>query len=184
MNMKVKWILISGIGLLGAGAAIYFFYVRGKTRESDKYGNLKLKATGQDKAISAGVAGGVQTSKGEQSTAVVEPNFNNPFDLNYANDVKKWVAPKTLIVLKDQFAKQYAKELYDAKGWFKDNVEAVQNVFEKKAKDKVHVSNVSAAFWKDQKKDLFDYLSSFLSEEEMEKYVHKPVRNLPNYRLA
>lgn len=184
--MKLTWILIGGVGLIAAGAGIYFFLIKGKSQQSDKYGNLKLKTTGQDKATSRGVAGGIQTSKVEQSTSVVEPNFDNPFDLNYSNDVKKWVAPKTMIFLKDQYARQYAKELYAAKGGvlLNDNEEAVQNVFTKKVKDKVHVSNVAAAFWKDYKKDLYDYLLSFLSESEMEKFVHAPIRNLPNYRLA
>jgi hypothetical protein len=183
--MKIKkttWVIIGGLGLIAIGAGIYFFIIKPKSR-SDKYGNLKLKGTGKDKDITGGMTGGVQTQKAGQSTSIIEPNWENPFDSSYGDDVKKWVAPKNLIILKEQFAKQYATELYNAKGILDDNEQAVKGVFTKKVKDKVHVSNVSSAFWKLYKKDLYDYLSSFLNESEMEEFVHGPVRNLPNYRL-
>jgi hypothetical protein len=181
-KLKINWLAI-GAGMLAAGAGIYFLIIRKKNQQNDKYGNVKLKAQGADKEKSGGIAGGVQTTKGGSATAVVEPSWDNPFDKDYSSDVKKWIAPKSLLVLKDQFAKQYAKELYNAKSFINDDEEAVENVF-KKVKDKVHVSNVSAAFWRDYQKDLYDYLASFLSEAEMEKYVMDPVRKLPNYRTS
>lgn len=182
--MNSKWILLGGIGMIAVGAGVYFFIVRRKKTELDKYGNIKLQNSRKRNAGTVTISGGVQASKGEQSSAVIEPDWENPFDLNYANDVKTWVKPKTLLLLKDQFAKQYANEIYDAKGITDDDEEAIRNVFSKKTKDKVHVSNVASAFWKTYGKDLLEFLKGTLSDAEMETYVYEPIRNLPNYRLA
>lgn len=181
---KTTWFVAGGIFLVAAGAAVYFFVFRKKATAGDKYGNVTIKATGKDKGTSGGVAGGVKTTTASQNAPMIEPSWENPFDVGYADDVKKWVSPKPLIVLKDQFAKQYAKELYDAKGILNDDEAAVLAVFKTKVKDKVHVSNVSKAFSTAYKKDLYDYLKSFLTDAELEQNVLAPVRNLPNYRLA
>lgn len=181
---KTKWFIAGGVALIAAGIAVYFFVFKKKTTASDKYGNVKLGASGKDSGTSGGVSGGVKTTTGTQSAPVLEPSWDNPFDMSYADDVKKWVSPKPLIVLKDQFARQYAKELYDAKGIVDDDEDAVMNVFKNKVKDKVHISNVSKAFMNQYKKGLYEYLKSFLSDTEMETYVLAPMRNLPNYRLT
>lgn len=182
---KTTWFIIGGVALMAAGTGIYLFVLRNKNKNAqmDQYGNLKLKATGKDKETTGGMGGGILTSKGVHSTAVTEPNWDNPFDINYYKDVKKWVAPKALILLRSAAAKQYAKQLYDAKSIVQDDVDAVYNVFSKKVSDKVQVSNVSEAFWNVYRKDLMEYLTSFLSDSEMEKYVQSPVRNLVNYRV-
>lgn len=182
---KTTWFIMGGVALIVAGAGIYFFVLdKNKNVEMDKYGNLKLKATGKDKETTGGMSGGIVTSKGDQSAAVTEPNWDNPFDINYYKDVKQWVAPKTLILLKSTYAKQYARQLYGAKGIIKHDTDTVYNVFSKQVKDKVQVSNVSEAFWNIYRKDLLEYLHSFLSESEMEKYVQSSVRNLINYRTT
>ena len=182
---KKTWLITGGL-LLGASAAVYFLVIKKKAPISDKYGNLKLKATGKDKSISGGISGGVQTSKINAAAPAVEPDWNNPFDMQYADDVKKWVSPKPVIFLKDQFAKQYAKKIYDAKGGLltDDDEDGVGNLFSKVLHDKLQVANMSKAFYALYKRDLYDYLASFLSEDELEKYVLSPMRNLPNYRLA
>ena len=89
-----------------------------------------------------------------------------------------------MYVLKDQYAKQYAKELYAAKGLVNDDEDAVQAVFRSKVKDKVHVSNIAGAFEKDYSKNLLEYLRNFLSSSELKSLVLDPVRNLPNYRIV
>jgi hypothetical protein len=179
---KTIWIVIGGIGLVAAGAGIYFL-LKNKNK-SDAYGNQKLKATGKDKAITGGLGGGVQTTTSGSSLPMSEPDWENPFSISYAEDVKKWVAPKRLILLKDAAAKQYAEELKKAKGILDDDEEAIGNVFAKKVKDKIHVSNVARAFWQRYNKDLLAFLKSTLSESEMEKHVLNYVRQLPNYRTA
>lgn len=184
---KTGWWIIGAIGVAGLGVGGYFLFRKDKHSGSDKYGNLKLKGKGKDAQISGGVEGGVETTKEGQGTAVTEPNWDNPYDMNYEQDVKKWVSPKKIYVLKKSYADQYAKELKDAYGgaWYNDDDEdAVKAVFSKKLKDKVHVANVSRAFWNNYKKDMWEYLANFLSSDEMEENVHKPVRALPNYRIA
>ncbi|MDN5201243.1 hypothetical protein QQ008_07715 [Fulvivirgaceae bacterium BMA10] len=188
MNIDKKtWWLISGSAVaLGATATVYFLIIKKKSRaglpKSDKYGNriLKKKNTG-------GISGGVETATGNKGTTISEPNWNNPFDMNYENDVKKWVSPKGVLVLNNTEAGKMAQILYKAKGsgwWSNDDEEAVKKIFLKRLRDKVQVANLSRAFWFRYKKDMWEYLNSFLSNSEMEGYVHKPVRNLPKYRLA
>ena len=154
---------------------------------NDRFGDSEVKGKGKDANISGGMEGGVETTKEGQGTTVTEPNWDNPFDMNYEKDVKTWVKPKKIFVLKQSYAEQYAKELKDAYGggWYSDDDEdAVKAVFSKKLKDKVHVANVSRAFWNKYQKDMWEYLANFLSSSEMEENVHKPVRTLPNYRIA
>lgn len=188
MNItKTGWWIIGGIGVTGLGVGGYFLWKKKKHPGADKYGNLKLKGKGKDANISGGMEGGVETTKEGQGTTVTEPNWDNPFDMNYEKDVKTWVKPKKIFVLKQSYAEQYAKELKDAYGggWYSDDDEdAVKAVFSKKLKDKVHVANVSRAFWNKYQKDMWEYLANFLSSSEMEENVHKPVRTLPNYRIA
>jgi hypothetical protein len=182
---KTTWYIAGGCALAAVGAGIYFFVIRGKKAEHDKYGNLNTKSAANP------VKGSQPIKSAPKSTAPssiikVEPDWVNPFDAAYAEDVKKWISPKPLVVLKDQFAHQYANELFQAKKGIlgDDDEQAVFNVFGKKVKDKVHVSNVSRAFSTLHKKDLYAHLKSFLNESEMEKYVHLPVRNLVNYRVG
>ena len=177
---RSSWIIIGGVALVTVGTGLYFFVLRKKDGASDKYGNLTLKAT--DKQATGGLGGGVQTSK--ENVSKVEPNWENPFDVSYSEDVRKWLPTKSIILLKSQPAKDAAKQIYDAKGILNDDEESVRDVFKNKVRDKVQVSNVSQAFYTQYKKDLYDYLRSFLSESEMEQYVWSVVRNLPNYRTA
>ena len=183
--MKINnttWWIIGAVSLAGLGAGAYFLWKKhGKDPQRDKYGNLSIKGS------ESGIEGGVQTTREGQGTSVSEPNWENPFAMNYQQDVMRWVAPKTIFLMKKSFADQYAKQLKEAWGgaWYKnDDEDAVKDVFTKKVADKVHVSCISKAFYDNYKKDLYDYLANFLSQSEMEAYVIKPVQSLPNYRIA
>ena len=184
---KKGWWVLGSIGVAGLGTGIYFLFFKDKKHpDSDKYGNLKLKGEGKDSK--GGIKGGIQTTKEGQASAITEPNWKNPYDMTYAIDVREWVNPKKVYVLKKSFAEKYAKELKSAKGlpWYmggNDNEEAVKNVF-KRLKDKVQVANLSKAFYDDQEKDMWEYLVSFLEDDEMEENVYKHVRKLPNYRIV
>lgn len=163
-------------GAIGIGVGGYSIYKR-KRPKTDKYGREKHKDKGT-------IAGGVQTSRGS-GQALTEPNWRNPYDMNYQKDVQEWIAPKKLRLLTRSEAETYAKQLKAAKGgaWYKDDDEdAVAGVFAKKLRDKVAVASLSRAFWDLYKKDMWQHLSNFLSHKEMERYVHAPVRKLPNYR--
>ena len=171
------WWIIAGVGLIALSAGGYVIY-NSKRTKTDPQGRHKHKAK------KTGIAGGVQTS-GEGGQALIEPDWSNPYDMNYRQDVQAWIAPKEVAVLPQAEAKAYAKQLKAADGgaWYKDDDEkAVEDVFARKLRDKVAVAVLSQAFWNVYKKDMWQHLSGFLSHKEMEKYVHGPVRKLPNYR--
>ncbi|QKX07590.1 hypothetical protein HN014_10745 [Aquimarina sp. TRL1] len=120
----------------------------------------------------------------EQSSqrVIEEPNWKNPYDMNYLKDVKKWLGKRKIRKLPHNKAREYARILKRAKGRWRDDTQAVTSVFTQ-IKDKTQVASISKAFWVDYKKDMWQYLRSFLSAKEMEKYVHRPVRKLDNYSL-
>ncbi|PHN01129.1 hypothetical protein [Flavilitoribacter nigricans] len=126
------------------------------------------------------------TTKPTSTAVVTEPNWQDPFDMQYAKDVLEWVAPRKILALNTEKAKLLAKQIKAAKGaWYSnDNEQAVASVFAKQLKDKVQVANLSQAFWQLYKTDMWEYLNGFLSSKEMEKYVHEPVRKLADYRIA
>ncbi|MEO9870351.1 MAG: hypothetical protein ABJQ69_03550 [Ekhidna sp.] len=184
--LTTHWLIIGGVTLAGGGAAAYFFWYR-KRNQSDKYGNQILGGKSQGRNTSGGLSGGIRITSATKGRAVSEPNWDNSFDMNFATEVKNYLAPKRVYELPDAKAKQFAQQIYKAKGkgiFSNDNEEAVKAVFEKRLQDKVQVANLSRAFWHLYKKDMWVYLKGFLSSSELSNYVKKPVRKLPNYRLA
>ncbi|MCB0374445.1 MAG: hypothetical protein KDD04_00845 [Sinomicrobium sp.] len=173
---KTAWWIIAGAGVVGLSVGGYSIYKR-KRPKTDKYGRREDK--------SSDIAGGVQTSRAG-GQALTQPDWSNPYDMNYQKDVQAWIAPKKLRLLPRSEADTYAKQLKAAGGgaWYKnDDEKAVEGVFAKKLRDKVAVASLSRAFWDLYKKDMWQHLAGFLSKKEMEKYVHAPVRKLPNYRI-
>lgn len=176
------WWVIGGASVaLGTGALIYFLFFKEKNHFNPTIGPTnRIKTKKEDKSVSAG------TGTGTGST-LTEPNWNNPFDMNYEQDVVRWVKPKRIQLLHPPEASQLAKTLYQAKGmswWANDDEQAVKTIFQKRLMDKVQVATLSRAFWVKYKKDMWEYLNGFLSKSEMDNYVHQPVRRLPNYRFA
>lgn len=131
---------------------------------------------------SKGLGNGVQVTTGNMGTTKQEPNWESPFNMNYLNDVQRWLAPRKIVVLNDVSAKKYARLLKNAKGVFDDDEDVVTDVFAKKLRDKTQVASLSKAFWQSYKKDLWQHLSSFLNPNEMQKYVHQYVKRMPNYQ--
>ena len=169
------WWMIGVVSVLGLGLGGYFLF----KHKSKPSGNRKLSER-------LGTSG-IRTVKAGQHQRLVEPDWNHPFDMNYEQDVKTWVAPTSILTLNPTDGAAYAKALKQAKGtgWLgNDDEDAVGAVFSKKLKDKVQVAGLSRAFWNRYKMDMWQYLRSFLSNSEMKKYVHDPVRRLPNYRIA
>ena len=177
---KKTWIIIGVSAVVVGGSIAIYFYATQKKNKSDKYGNPFLK----DKD-SGGITGGIRSKTGGVGQTITEPDWNRPFDMTYEDDVREWVYPRTVKTLDTKDAKDFARKLSEAKGgWFRDDDEdAVKGVF-KQLEDKVQVARLSRVFWDDHKKDMWEHLRSFLSNSEMETYVHKPVRLLPNYHLA
>ena len=176
---KSTWWTLGGLGVAGLGIGVYFLWYK-KKRPKPWTPHLT-----NPKNENTGIGGGISIPK-SGGKPITEPNWNDPFDMNYSEDVKKWQAPRKVNELDPLAAKQYAKELKEAYGgaWYlNDDEKAVESVFAKKLQDKVEVSNVSKAFWNLYQKDLWEYLAHFLSKRELEKYLQKPVRELPGYRM-
>jgi len=170
---KTSWWMIggAGIGVLGIGTFVVL---------SRK--NKKKTASSATKSTSIG--SGVQVTTGNVGTTKQEPNWNSPFDMNYLTDVQKWVTPKSIQVLDVITAKEYAKIIKEAKGTFNDDEDAVKEVFGKKLRDKTQVASLSKAFYKIYKKDMWQFLNSFLSQSEMKEYISKHIKRLPNYQSS
>ena len=184
-NIDQKWWwIIGGVALTGMGVGAFLIWK--KKREglaSDQ--NLEARISYESNLSEPPIK---QNTEGKNNAVIVkEPNWGNPFDMHYANDVKKWISPQRVRFLDRAIAQQYATILKKAKGgaWYKnDNEKAVYEVFAKKLKDKVQVANLSQVFWEKYNLDMWEYLASFLSKKELEKYVHRPVRILPKYRIS
>lgn len=169
---KIMWWAIGGAGVAGLGVGVYFFVKKHKEKKEISLTGMQNKAKP------------VKIIKGGSATAVVEPNWNASFNMNYTKDVKKWLGGKRIKELSPEVASKYALQLKKAKGTFNDDEKAVEMVF-KRLQDKTQVANLSRAFYFDHgKKDMWQYLRSFLSNSEMKKLVKDPVRRLPNYRLV
>ncbi|MEQ3656525.1 MAG: hypothetical protein ABNH00_11730 [Dokdonia sp.] len=168
---KTGWWMIGGAGLGVIGIGVFVTLSRKRTQQ-------------QSTAVtsSTAVGNGVQVTTGNVGTTKQEPNWNSPFDMNYLTDVQRWVAPKGIQVLDDASAKKLATIIKNAKGTFNDDEDAVKGVFGKKLRDKTQVASLSKAFYQLYKKDMWQYLNSFLSQSEMKEYVSKYVSQLPNYQ--
>jgi hypothetical protein len=166
---KTGWWVIGGasLGLLTLGV----FKMLSKTKQ-----NVSIPQIKHQERLGAGLKLQPQIARLKQ-----EPNWNSPFDMNYSNEVQQWVAPQRISLLDHAKAKALAKRIKTAKGVFNDDEQAVKTVFSKQLRDKTQVSQVSKAFYHTYKKDLWQYLNSFLSAKEMQLYVMKPVQGLPNY---
>lgn len=174
---KTMWWVVGGAGIAGLGVGIYFFVKKRKSKKEISFSTL-------GNIGSAGNTGKpVVVTGGGRATPVVEPNWNAPFNMNYINDVKKWLRGKRIKELSASAARKYALELKNAKGLFDDDEKAVERVF-RGLQDKTQVASLSKVFYFNHKKDMYQYLKDFLSDSEMKKLVKDPVRRLPNYRLA
>lgn len=142
----------------------------------------KRKHSQPPKKRSIPLGAGIQVPTINVGTTKQEPNWNSPFDMNYLTDVQKWVAPKRIQELDTNSAERLAKIIKAAKGTFNDDEQAINAVFGKELRDKTQVASLSKAFYRLYKKDMWQYLNSFLSESEMQKYVTRHVKRLPNYQ--
>lgn len=169
---KTTWYIMGGIGIAGISIGGYLLW---KLKKQKKQLTPTI-------AISRGNA--VQLSQGGKATTLVTPDWNSPFDMNYTQDVKKWLGNKHLKELDPVTAIKLANKLYNARGRFNDDEEIVAEVFKKQLQDKTQVASISKAFYSYKGKDLYQFLRSFLSTSEFKEFVGDPVRHLPNYQLA
>ncbi|MEL6717554.1 MAG: hypothetical protein AAFO82_00060 [Bacteroidota bacterium] len=127
-----------------------------------------------------------KTPSSSSSRVVTEPNWNDPFDMNYAKEVASWLAPKRVLFLDKNKALNFAKSIKNAKGaWYEnDDEQIIEQIFSKELKDKIQVANLSQAFWELYQQDLWEFLKSFLSSGELNRYVSQNVQKLAAYRFV
>ena len=164
--------MIGGAGVAAVSICAYWFFnKRLMQKKNPKTSNVSL---GAGKAINLATTAGTRQV----------PNWNNPFDMNYIEEVNQWLHPKPIAQLGNATAISYAKSIKNAKGTFSDDEKVIHLIFSKRLKDKTNVASISKTFWNLYKKDMWQYLASFLSQSEMQKYVAQPVKQLPNYTIA
>ncbi len=167
---KTTWWMIGGAGtaFLSIGTFLYF--------------NKKVTQTQKSSAGFSSKPIVLGTTQGANTLQV--PNWSACFDMNYTKEVQQWLSPKSILILDIQTAKEYAKIIKNAKGTFNDNEGAVRVIFSKRIRDKTQVSEMSKAFWRLYKIDMWQYLKSFLSQRELAENVTQFIRQIPNYTLA
>ena len=98
-----------------------------------------------------------------------------------------YLAPQEIVLPDQKRLKDWAKRIWDAKAdnWFSwDDPGEVRQVFSE-MKDAVEVAALARTFYADPniRRDLWQYLNTFLDEDEIETNVNIPVRRLAAYRI-
>lgn len=174
MTQKTWWMIGGGTLLLGGIGGIIYFKNKGKQSALD----YSIDPTRSN------IGSGIKVNTVATASLKQEPNWNKPFNMNYLEDVKKWVYPKKIAVLNRSTATHLVKTLHNARGTFNDDEYAVRDVF-KKLQSKTDVASLSKAYYENHNhKDLWQHLNSFLSHSEMKQYVWQYINRLPNYKLT
>lgn len=170
---KKTWWMIGGVGVSAMSIGAFVFFNRRLKQQKNRQTNISMPSNNSQPVSIARTAATRQV-----------PNWDNAFDMNYTREVQHWLKPKSIVLLNAQSAQKYAKQLKEANGRFNDDEAAIEAIFSKQLKDKTNVSSISKAFWELYKKDMWQFLASFLSPTEMNRYVSKHVKALPNYTIA
>lgn len=109
-------------------------------------------------------------------------SYKEAFNPNFYADVIKKLAPKAVLIYKQADAQSYAQEIYKAHGVFNDDEEKIFGVIQN-MRSHAHLSQVCDIFFRTYKKGMYDYLKSFLDNNEMAQII-KMVDTLPTYRTA
>ena len=98
---------------------------------------------------------------------------------NYTEFLEK--APKDTIILSSEKGYQYANDIYNSYGWINDDEEKLYGVF-RNLKTKSQISSLCYWFNKKYNKDLYSFISSFLSSGELVK-LNDIISKKPLYKL-
>ncbi|MEL7147165.1 MAG: hypothetical protein AAFO69_12400 [Bacteroidota bacterium] len=158
--MKTNYLIIGGVAI----SASVIIYLISQADKSKKVTALDHQPSGD----------------GQKATTLFLPNWNQPFNQEFADEVKKYLAPKKVVELDPVLGKKLSKTLLNAKGFFLDDEDDVEEIFTKRLKTKVHLSNLSKAFYQETGgKDLWQYLDSFISRTKINRWVSQ----LSNYQI-
>jgi hypothetical protein len=90
-------------------------------------------------------------------------------------------APKNSIILSSSQGYQFANDIYNSYGYFNDDEEKLYGVF-RNLKTKSQIASLCYWFNKKYNKDLYSYISSFLSSGELVK-LNDIISKKPLYKL-
>lgn len=182
INSTPKWMLPLGVALCTGGLA-YLLWIKGKQQRNklDQRPSSLAQLPSNQSPAPRQITGSTPTAP-PSAQIVKEPNWRSPFDMRYEIDVAQWLTPKRAKTISKEKALRLAEQIKSSKGIWNDDEKAVQQAFKSLA-DKVEVAGLSRVFYERYKLDLWEFLRSFLSQREMERYVHKHVRGLSDYRV-
>ncbi|MEN0050042.1 MAG: hypothetical protein AAF806_23465 [Bacteroidota bacterium] len=183
-----------GLGVIALGGVLLWHAKSRRLKEPNMFGGFapsregsKLKTVPSPSTSSSpSNQNTVPTTTSSSSRVVTEPNWNDPFDMNYAKEVASWLAPKRVLFLDKSKALNFAKSIKNAKGaWYEnDDEQIIEQIFSKELKDKIQVANLSQAFWELYQQDLWEFLKSFLSSRELDRYISQNVQKMATYRFV
>ena len=118
------------------------------------------------------------------SSAIYLPNWDKPFNMEFADEVKAYLSPKMVSTLAPAKADHLAKKILSLKSASRQQAEqSIQQVFSS-IKSKVELSNLSKAFFNvSSGKDFYRFLESLLSKSGMQTLLMNRVNQLANYTL-
>jgi len=166
IEIKPAHYVVMGILVLGLGAWVVHL----------------VKKKGEDKDVAfidlTNPSSKTRTVVSDDGTAdtIIDLDSSDPLNPDFEIAARN-MAGSNLIVLKKEKAKELATKIKDAWSWFNDDEEAIYTVF-RSLKDKVQVSQVSAAYKGNLKSDL----TSKLDKEDELSVVLEIIQKLPNYR--
>lgn len=119
---------------------------------------------------------------------VIDPSYSGlmaekAFDVRYKDRVRKPDGAR-MILLKKQAASDFAEDIHNGfRPWWKggDDVKKIYAVF-RKLKDKVQVSQVSEAYYANNKTNLIDQLKARLTSTQVQ-VILDVVKDLPTLRI-
>ena len=156
--MKTKQVVISAISISAFGLLIYLVT---STRKAGKADQLQ-----------------------KHSSPIYIPNWNKPFNIEFADEVKTYLLPKRVSTLEPAKAYRLARQILSLKTVSRQIAEqSIKQIFSS-LKSKVELSNLSAVFYKvSLGQDFYRFLESLLSNSSMQTFVKSRVDQLVNYQL-
>lgn len=168
-NSTTLWI---SVGVVSLGGATYYLVSKSKKNETQGSNNRKSTSKGQK-----------QTKDQSAPTRTLQLyDRDRPFDQEYADDVKRNIYPKKPNELPLETAKEWAKQIFDADGYFYDDADLVKDIFQRKVKNKVHVSNLSKVFYDEHgERDLWKYVAGIIGRSNMKPEIEDYIKRKPDY---
>jgi hypothetical protein len=164
------------IGLYMAGAFVAYKAIKGL---AETFGIIKTKQE-EELETATEQAGASSTQASSNPFLSFNPNYSNALIIAF----KKKYPQKTFNITQQEGIErkkylEFAKDILDAKGYFNDDEDRLYYIF-RTIQTQYQLSVLSRIFSAYHKKDLLEYLKSFLKAEELEPILTQ-VKNYPQY---